>query len=108
MPREAEPNRINADTTEKHGPHPVNTRALRRLGIIEGQLKGIRRMIEEEYYCIDILTQISAARAALNGVGKLILRRHIEQCFSKAIHNDGRQSTEMIDELMEVFSREEL
>ncbi len=108
MPHEAAPKRVKADTTEKRGPHPVNTRALRRLSIIEGQIRGIRRMIEEEKYCIDILTQISAARAALNGVGKLILRRHIEQCFSKAIRNDGVQSTEMIDELMEVFSKEEL
>jgi len=108
MPNEAAPKRVKADTAEKRGPHPVNTRALRRLGIIEGQIRGIGRMIEEEKYCMDILTQISAARAALNGVGKLILRRHIEQCFSKAVRNDNVKSAGMIDELMELFSKQEL
>jgi DNA-binding FrmR family transcriptional regulator len=108
MPNEAAPKRVKADTAEKRGPHPVNTRALRRLGIIEGQIRGIGRMIEEEKYCMDILTQISAARAALSGVGTLILRRHIEQCFSKAVCEDGVQSAGMIDELMEVFSKQDL
>jgi DNA-binding FrmR family transcriptional regulator len=65
-------------------------------------------MIEEEKYCIDILTQISAVRAALDGVGKMILRRHIEQCVSKAIRNGGEQSKEIIDELMEALSKEEI
>ena len=99
---------LEKSANEKHGPHPVNLRALRRLSIIEGQIRGIKRMVEEEKYCIDILTQISAVRAALDGVGKTILRRHIEQCVSKAIRNGGEQSKEIIDELMEALSKEEL
>jgi DNA-binding FrmR family transcriptional regulator len=98
---------LEKSVSEKRGPHPVNLRALKRLSIIEGQIRGIKRMVEDEKYCIDILTQISAVRAALDGVGKLILRRHIEQCVSKAIRN-GEQSQEIIDELMEALSKEEL
>jgi DNA-binding FrmR family transcriptional regulator len=100
--------RTTQKENEKHGPHPVNTRALRRLSIIEGQIRGIKRMIEDEKYCIDIMTQVSAVKAALDGVGKMILRRHIEQCVTRAIRNDGAQSKEIIDELMDVLSKEEL
>jgi len=93
---------------EKKGPHPINQAALRRLKIIEGQVKGIQRMVEEEKYCIDIVNQISAARSALNNVGKLILRRHIDNCVANAIRNNGENSREIIDELMQIFSKEDL
>ncbi len=100
---------IEKDTqTEKKGPHPTNQAALRRLKIIEGQIKGIQRMVEDEKYCIDIVNQISAVRSALNNVGKLILRRHIDNCVANAIRNDGENSREIIDELMLIFSKEEL
>ncbi|MGQ9629064.1 MAG: metal-sensitive transcriptional regulator [bacterium] len=93
---------------ERKGPHPVNEAALRRLKSIEGQIRGIQRMVEEEKYCVDILTQISAARSALNKVGMMILRRHIEHCVSDAIRSDGMRSHEIIDELMGVLSKEDL
>ena len=93
---------------EKKGPHPTNKAALRRLNIIEGQIRGIQRMVEEEKYCIDIINQISAARSALNNVGKLILRRHIDNCVANAIQNNGENSKEVIDELMAIFSKEEI
>lgn len=108
MPKNTTSNELERGVSEKHGPHPVNLRALRRLSIIEGQIRGIKRMVKEEKYCIDILTQISAVKAALNGVGKMILRRHIEQCVSNAIRNGGQQSKEIIDELMEALSKEVL
>ena len=94
--------------TERKGPHPTNAAALRRLRIIEGQIKGIQKMVEEEKYCIDILNQISAARSALDKTGKLILRRHIDHCVADAIRDGGKNSREIIDELMSVFSKEEL
>ncbi len=94
--------------SEKLGPKPINIAALKRLKIIEGQVRGIQRMVEEEKYCIDILTQISAARAALNKVGNIILKRHLDQCVSNAIRNDGLNGKELIDELMEIFSKEEI
>ena len=94
--------------SEKRGPHPINKTALNRLNIIEGQVRGIHRMVEEEKYCIDIINQISAVRSALNKVGKLILRRHIENCVTDALKKNGQNSKDIIDELMEVFSNEEI
>jgi DNA-binding FrmR family transcriptional regulator len=94
--------------SDKKGPHPINRAALRRLSIIAGQVKGIQKMVEEEKYCIDILNQISAVRSALNSTGKLILRRHIENCVTDALRSGGQNSKEIIDELMEILSKEEL
>ena len=93
---------------EKHGPHPGNDKAYRRLKNIEGQVRGIQRMVEEEKYCVDILTQISAVRAALNSVGMVILRRHIETCVSEAIQSGGDERSHIIDELMSILGKEEL
>lgn len=91
---------------KKHGPHPVNERALRRLKNIEGQVRGIQRMVEEEKYCVDVLDQISAVRAALRGVGMLVLRRHVETCVSDAIQAGGGERVAIIDELMSVLNKE--
>lgn len=93
---------------EKHGPYPVNQRALRRLKNIEGQARGLQKMVEEEKYCIDILTQISAVRAALHSVGMLILRRHVETCVSDAIESGGAERAQIIDELMSVVAKEKI
>ncbi len=90
------------------GPHPINKQALRRLKNIEGQVRGLQRMVQEEQYCVDIITQISAVRAALNSVGMLILKRHIETCVSDAIKAGGEEKTHIIDELMSVLSRAKL
>ncbi len=92
----------------KHGPRPVNERALRRLKNIEGQVRGIQRMVENEKYCVDILTQISAVRAALKSVGMVILKRHIETCVADAIETGGEGQTQIIEELMSVLSKEKL
>jgi len=62
---------------------------------------GIERMIEEKQYCIDILTQIAAASAALSNVAKLVLKKHVETCVSKAIKSG--QEKEKIEELMDVI-----
>jgi DNA-binding FrmR family transcriptional regulator len=91
---------------EKRGPHPVNQRALQRLKKIEGQVRGIQRMVEEEKYCIDILTQISAVRAALKSVGMVILKRHIETCVSGAIEVGGSERSAIIEELMTALSKD--
>ena len=93
---------------ERLGPYPVNQNALRRLKNIEGQVRGIQRMLEEKKYCVDILTQISAARAALNGVGMLILRRHITTCVSGVITAGGEDRVQIIDELMDVLSKQKI
>jgi len=69
----------------------VQNKALRRLSIIEGQLRGLRRMIEERQYCADILTQISAIHEALRGVGKVVVRNHLETCVTEGLQGEGRQ-----------------
>ena len=102
--REREENTV----LEKHGPRPRNERAIRRLKNIEGQVRGIQRMVENEKYCVDILTQISAVRSALNSVGMVILRRHIETCVADAIKSGGEDRSAIIDELMSVLGKEEL
>ena len=93
-------------TKMRSGPHPADQAALRRLRSIEGQLAGIRRMVEEERYCIDILTQVSAVRAALNALGLHVLKRHLDHCVADAARNDsGEELPRLVDELMAVLAR---
>ena len=86
----------------------VTQNVLRRLRNIEGQVRGLQRMVEEDQYCIDILTQVSAVRSALNSVGMKVLRRHIDTCVTEAIQDGGESKAEMIEELMTILSRREL
>ncbi|MBT2258327.1 metal-sensing transcriptional repressor [Priestia megaterium] len=74
-----------------------------RLKRIEGQVRGIQNMIEDDRYCVDILTQISAINAAMNNVGLNLLEKHARHCVSDAIQ-DGN-GDEAIEELMDVFKR---
>ncbi|MDP4181782.1 MAG: metal-sensitive transcriptional regulator [Bacillota bacterium] len=64
---------------------------LKRLRRIEGQVKGIQKMIEEEKYCVDILTQIAAVRAAINKVGGLILEKHSMTCIQNAASDEDKE-----------------
>ncbi|MDP2333234.1 MAG: metal-sensitive transcriptional regulator [Reyranella sp.] len=75
-----------------------------RLSRIEGQVRGIARMIEEDRYCIDVLTQIRAVRAALVKVEQEILRDHLRHCVTNAFHAGTRRDRQTkIDELMELL-----
>jgi DNA-binding FrmR family transcriptional regulator len=74
-----------------------------RLKKIAGQVKGIQRMIDEEKYCVDILIQIAAVRAALDKVGLIILENHSRECLRQAMEN-GKQE-EMVSELIEVLKK---
>ncbi len=77
-----------------------------RLRRISGQIAGIERMVDEDRYCVDVLLQIAAARAALGAVGRLVLANHVETCVSEAFRSGrDRERREKIDELMEVFAR---
>ncbi|MCL6452686.1 MAG: metal-sensitive transcriptional regulator [Alicyclobacillus sp.] len=83
-----------------YGPH--KDELLRRLRRIEGQVRGIQRMIEEDRYCVDILVQISAVKSAMQQVGLTILEAHTRGCVADALtHRDG--GDEKIDELMDVI-----
>lgn len=79
----------------------VQESARKRLSIIEGQLRGLSKMIEEKKYCIDVLTQISAIHEALRGVGKLVVRHHLETCVTDGLQGDDRQRH--YDELMDLI-----
>ena len=79
---------------------------IKRLNRIEGQVKGIQKMVDEERYCIDILTQISAIRSAINRVGNIILENHIKGCVSNSIkEGETQESEELISELMETINK---
>lgn len=69
---------------------------LRRLNRIEGQVRGVRRMVEEDRYCVDILTQVSAISAALNAFNKVLLADHIKSCVVQDIRAG---SEDAVDEL---------
>jgi CsoR family transcriptional regulator, copper-sensing transcriptional repressor len=79
----------------------VRSSALRRLSIIEGQLKGVARMVEEGSGCVEILTQISAIHEALRGVGKVVVRHHIETCVTEGLLTDDKKQHQ--DELMDLI-----
>ncbi|ADL08112.1 metal-sensitive transcriptional regulator [Thermosediminibacter oceani] len=73
----------------------------RRLKKIEGQIKGIQKMVEDEKYCVDILIQIAAVRAALNKVGLILFKDHTRGCVARAMNTDRQE--EMIEELVEII-----
>ena len=75
---------------------------LNRLSRIEGQIRGIRGMVERDAYCIDILTQVAAANAALNAFTKALLAEHIKTCVAQDIR-DGKDET--IDELVATLQK---
>ena len=80
--------------------------AQRRMRRIAGQVAGIERMIEEDRYCVDVLLQVAAVRAALDGVGKVLLRSHVDTCVSDALASGrAKERNQKISELMEVFSK---
>jgi DNA-binding FrmR family transcriptional regulator len=81
-------------------------RARVRLKRIAGQVAGIERMLEDERYCVDILLQIAAVRAALDQLGKLLLGSHVDTCVAEAFASgSARERRRKKDELLEVFSR---
>ena len=86
---------------KKRTPEEQNT-LLRRLKLAEGQIRGIRKMVEEDAYCPDILIQVSAVSAALNSFNKELLACHIRSCVSEDIRN-GKE--EAIDEFVKVMQK---
>ena len=84
----------------------VRDQARKRVRRIAGQVAGIERMIDDDRYCVDLLLQVAAVRAALDGMGKLLLRSHVETCVSDAIASGRpKDRKEKVAELMEIFSK---
>ena len=84
----------------------IKASALKRLNRIEGQVRGIARMVEEDRYCIDVVTQIAAVQAALRRVEEEILRDHVATCVEHAVASGNKEEQrKKIAELIDVFSR---
>ncbi|MBI5945948.1 MAG: metal-sensitive transcriptional regulator [Chloroflexi bacterium] len=81
-----------------------NDNTLRRLKTVEGHLRGVIRMVEEDSYCIDVIRQIQAVEAALNKVSSMILEDHLNSCVITAIQGDDQKERErVLKEITEVF-----
>lgn len=96
------------ETTEgraAHGYTPEKANYLRRLKLIEGQTRGIARMVEEGKYCIDILTQISAIQSALKAVSLGLLEDHLDHCVAQAAARGGEEAEQKLDEAMAAIRR---
>ena len=75
-----------------------------RLRRIEGQVRGVQRMVDEEAYCVDVLTQIASVVAALEKVGAIVLKDHVEHCVRQAVEH-GEEADEKIEELTAAVER---
>jgi DNA-binding FrmR family transcriptional regulator len=80
-------------------------RNLKRLKRIEGQVRGLQRMVEEDRYCADIMTQISSVHEALRAVGKELMKNHLRHCAASAIRSDETKAGEMYDEIVDLMYR---
>lgn len=76
---------------------------LKRLRRVEGQVRGLQKMIEEDRYCADILTQISSVQEALRSVGRELMRNHLKHCASHAIKSGPDDAEAMYDELVDMI-----
>ena len=84
----------------------IKTSCLKRLKRIEGQIRGLAGMVEDDRYCIDVVTQISAARAALRRVEEEVLRDHVAHCVEHAVMSGDKDEQRLkIAELIDVLSR---
>lgn len=90
---------------ETHGYHDTKQSHLKRLRRIEGQVRGLQRMVEEDKYCIDILTQISAATKALESVALNLLDEHLHHCVAHAIEAGGEEVDLKITEASDAIAR---
>lgn len=83
----------------------IMERNLKRLRRVEGQVRGIQKMVEEQRYCADIMTQISAVHEALRGVGLELMRNHLKHCAATAIRSGGTDADAMYDELLDLMHK---
>ena len=81
----------------------IKARNVRRLRRIEGQIRGLQKMVEDDRYCADIMTQISSVHEALRAVGRELMRNHLKHCAANAIAAGGSESDAMYDELVDLM-----
>lgn len=83
----------------------IKSRNLKRLRRIEGQVRGLQKMVEDDRYCADVMTQIASVHEALRSVGRELMRNHLRHCAAKAIRSDETSAEAMYDELIELMYR---
>jgi CsoR family transcriptional regulator, copper-sensing transcriptional repressor len=88
-----------------HGYSPQKDNYAKRLRRIEGQVRGIAKMIEDDKYCIDVLTQISAANSALRSVALNLLDEHLGHCVTRAVAQGGNEAEEKLAEASAAIAR---
>ena len=81
----------------------IKERNLKRLRRIEGQVRGLQKMVEEDRYCADIMLQISSVHEALRAVGRELMRNHLKHCATSAIRSSEADAEAMYDELVEMM-----
>ena len=83
-----------------------HTQQKHRLKRIEGQIRGISKMVEEQRYCIDILTQIKAVKSAMSGLEQNIIEQHLDHCVHKAVNSKNKsESNEMLKEIKDLLKK---
>ena len=83
----------------------AKARNMNRLKRIEGQVRGLQRMVEGDRYCPDILTQLSSVQEALRAVGRELMRNHLRHCATKAIRSGGEPAEAMYEELLGLMEK---
>lgn len=81
----------------------IKSRNVTRLRRIEGQVRGLQKMVEEDRYCADILTQVSSVQAALRAVSRELMRNHLKHCAATAIRQGDAKAEAMYDELVDLM-----
>ncbi|HEX2716096.1 MAG TPA: metal-sensitive transcriptional regulator [Gemmatimonadaceae bacterium] len=81
----------------------IKARNMKRLRRIEGQVRGLQKMVEEDRYCADIMTQIAAVHESLRSVGRELMRNHLKHCATSAIRSGPEEAEEMYDELVDML-----
>ena len=81
----------------------IKARNVKRLRRIEGQVRGLQKMVDDDRYCADIMTQISSVHEALRAVGRELMRNHLKHCASMAIAAGSEKADAMYDELLELM-----
>ena len=93
------------DPAPPHGYAPRKDSHLKRLRRIEGQVRGLQRMVEDDKYCIDILTQVSAATKALQSFSLELLEEHLAHCVVEAAQHGGAEADEKVREASDAIAR---
>lgn len=93
---------MKKELKSKHRTIEEKASLMKRLNVIEGQVRGVKQMIEEDRYCDDVLIQISAIQNSLKSLGKVILKNHLSTCIAEQIKNDN---LEVIDDIIDLFGR---